>query len=228
AQRERDSAADALKIQRRDLSVAERDLGEKRALLKRAEDAAAEVLELATRRETLAGRRGLFDELTQAFGKKGVQALLIETAIPEIEREANTLLARMTDNQMHLTFETQRDTKKGDVSETLDIKIADGLGTRDYDAFSGGEAFRLDFAIRIALAKLLAKRAGARLETLVIDEGFGTQDARGRERLVEAITSVQGEFKQILVVTHIQELKEMFPVQIEITKTPQGSVWAIG
>jgi DNA repair protein SbcC/Rad50 len=228
AQRQRDAAADALKVQRRDLSVAERDLGEKRALLKRAEDAAVEMLELAARRETLASRRGLFDELTQAFGKKGVQALLIETAIPEIEREANTLLARMTDNQMHLTFETQRDTKKGDVSETLDIKIADGLGTRDYDAFSGGEAFRLNFAIRIALAKLLAKRAGARLETLVIDEGFGTQDARGRERLVEAITSVQGEFKQILVVTHIQELKELFPVQIEITKTPQGSVWAIG
>jgi DNA repair protein SbcC/Rad50 len=227
AQRQRDAATDALKAQRRDLSVAERDLGEKRALLTRAEDAAAELLELAARREALACRKDLFDELTQAFGKKGVQALLIETAIPEIEREANTLLARMTDNQMHLTFETQRDTKKGDVSETLDIKIADGLGTRDYDAFSGGEAFRLNFAIRIALAKLLAKRAGARLETLVIDEGFGTQDARGRERLVEAITSVQSEFKQILVVTHIQELKEMFPVQIEITKTPQGSVWAI-
>jgi exonuclease SbcC len=226
--RERDAAADALKVQRRELSVRERDLGERRADLKRAEDAAADLMEYAAQRDKLAGRKGLFDELTQAFGKKGVQALLIETAIPEIEREANHLLGRMTDNQMHLTFETQRDTKKGDVSETLDIKIADGLGTRDYDAFSGGEAFRLNFAIRIALAKLLAKRAGARLETLVIDEGFGTQDARGRERLVEAITSVQSEFKQILVVTHIQELKEMFPVQIEITKTPQGSVWAIG
>jgi exonuclease SbcC len=185
-------------------------------------------MECAARREALTERKGLFDELTLAFGKKGVQALLIETAIPEIEREANALLGRMTDNQMHLTFETQRDTKKGDVSETLDIKIADGLGTRDYDAFSGGESFRLNFAIRIALAKLLAKRAGARLETLVIDEGFGTQDARGRERLVEAITSVQSEFKHILVITHIQELKDMFPVQIEITKTPQGSVWAIG
>jgi exonuclease SbcC len=228
AVRAREAAADALKVQRRELSVRERDLGERRADLKRAEDAAAELLALAARRETLAGRKGLFDELTQAFGKKGIQAMLIETAIPEIEHEANSLLARMTDNQMHLTFETQRDTKKGDISETLDIKIADGLGTRDYDAFSGGEAFRLNFAIRVALAKLRAKRAGARLETLVIDEGFGTQDARGRERLVEAITSVQSEFKQILVVTHIQELKELFPVQIEITKTPRGSVWAIG
>ena len=228
ALREREAAAGALQVKRRELSVAERDLGEKRALLQRAEESAAELLERCAARDTLLGRKGVFDELTQAFGKKGVQALLIETAIPEIEREANHMLARMTDNQMHLTFETQRDTKKGDVSETLEIKIADGLGTRDYDAFSGGEAFRLDFAIRIALAKLLARRAGARLETLVIDEGFGSQDARGRERLVEAITSVQSEFKHILVITHIQELKDMFPVQIEITKTPQGSVWAIG
>ncbi|HNP74328.1 MAG TPA: SbcC/MukB-like Walker B domain-containing protein, partial [Kouleothrix sp.] len=200
---------------------------ERRADLKRAEEAAADLLEAEARRRALAERKGLFDELTLAFGKKGVQALLIETAIPEIEREANHLLGRMTDNQMHLTFETQRDTKKGDVAETLDIKIADGLGTRDYDAFSGGEAFRLNFAIRVALAKLLARRAGARLETLVIDEGFGSQDAKGRERLVEAITSVQGDFKHILVITHIQELKDLFPVQIEITKTPQGSVWAL-
>jgi exonuclease SbcC len=227
AVRARDAALAELQARRRELSVAERDLGEKRALLARAEEAAAELLEVEARRKQLIERKGMFDELTQAFGKKGVQALLIETAIPEIEREANNLLGRMTDNQMHLTFETQRDTKKGDVSETLEIKIADGLGTRDYDAFSGGEAFRLNFAIRVALAKLLARRAGARLETLVIDEGFGSQDARGRERLVDAITSVQTEFKHILVITHIQELKDLFPVQIEITKTPQGSVWAL-
>ncbi len=227
ALRERDAAQAELKARRNELLVRERDLAERRADLKRAEEAAADLLEAEARRRALAERKGLFDELTLAFGKKGVQALLIETAIPEIEREANHLLGRMTDNQMHLTFETQRDTKKGDVAETLDIKIADGLGTRDYDAFSGGEAFRLNFAIRVALAKLLARRAGARLETLVIDEGFGSQDAKGRERLVEAITSVQGDFKHILVITHIQELKDLFPVQIEITKTPQGSVWAL-
>ncbi|GAB4111258.1 MAG: SMC family ATPase [Roseiflexaceae bacterium] len=207
--------------------VAEKDLAEKQTLLNQAEDATARLLERESERRRMADRKGLFDELAQAFGKKGVQALLIETAIPEIEREANTLLGGMTDNQMHLRFETQAETKKGDVTETLDIKIADALGTRDYDAYSGGESFRVDFAIRVALAKLLARRAGARLETLVIDEGFGSQDARGRERLVEAITSIQRDFKQILVVTHIQELKDMFPVQIEIVKTPEGSRWSI-
>lgn len=226
--RQRDEASRTLVEQRGSLQVAQRDLIEKETGLKQALEAVDKLKHCEKEHRRLTKRKGLFDELAKAFGKKGIQAMLIETAIPEIEREANHLLSRMTDNQMHLTFETQRGTKKGDTSETLQIKIADALGTRDYDAYSGGESFRVDFAIRIALAKLLARRAGARLETLVIDEGFGSQDARGRERLVEAITSVQRDFRQILVVTHIQELKDMFPVQIEVTKTERGSVWTIG
>lgn len=227
ATREREMARAALDELDREVQVRQKELGERQADLRRAQQAGADLAEAEAQRLALVERKGLFDELVQAFGKKGLQAMLIETAIPELEREANRLLARMTDNQLHLTFETQRDTRKGEVAETLDIKIADALGTRVYDAYSGGEAFRLDFAIRIALSKLLARRAGARLETLVIDEGFGSQDARGRERLVEAITSVQSDFRRILVITHIQELKDLFPVQIEITKTPGGSVWTI-
>jgi exonuclease SbcC len=227
AQRERDAADAAQHAAHVELRVRNSDVVSWKVQLQAAEKAEEELLAAEAQRGAAAERKGLFDELGQAFGKKGLQALLIETAIPEIEREANELLGRMTDNQMHLTFETQGATKKGDTTETLEIKIADALGTRVYDAYSGGEAFRLDFAIRIALAKLLARRAGARLETLVIDEGFGSQDTRGRERLVEAITSVQPDFKRILVITHIQELKDMFPVQIEITKTPAGSRWAI-
>lgn len=211
----------------RQVQVAERDLAGKQMQLQQAERAAEELAGLEVERNGLRDRQSLFADLTTAFGKKGVQAMLIETAIPEIEQEANHLLTRMTDNQMHLRFVTQGATKKGDETETLEIEISDALGTRVYDAYSGGEAFRIDFAIRISLSRLLARRAGARLETLVIDEGFGSQDARGRERLVEAITSIHQDFRRILVITHIQELKDLFPVQIEITKTPQGSRWAL-
>jgi len=92
--------------------------------------------------------------------------------------------------------------------------------------FSGGEAFRINFALRIALAKLLARRAGAPLPTLVIDEGFGTQDNPGREKLIEAINSVQEDFQKIIVITHLEELKDVFPVRINVAKTPEGSrVW---
>jgi exonuclease SbcC len=89
--------------------------------------------------------------------------------------------------------------------------------------FSGGEAFRVNLAIRLALSRVLARRAGTRLQTLFIDEGFGTQDAKGRERLIEAIEQVKDEFALILVISHIEELKEAFSTRIEITKTAQGS-----
>jgi DNA repair protein SbcC/Rad50 len=56
-----------------------------------------------------------------------------------------------------------------------------------------------------------------------MDEGFGTQDAEGRQRLVEAINSVQDDFARILVITHIEELRDAFPVRIEVTKTRDGS-----
>jgi exonuclease SbcC len=165
----------------------------------------------------------IYRELAEAFGKRGVQALLIEVALPEIEIEANNLLSRMTDNRMHVKIETQRETKKGELRETLDIRINDGLETRNYEMFSGGEAFRINFALRIALSKLLARRAGAPLPTLIIDEGFGTQDSDGIEKLKEAINSIQDDFEKILVITHIEELKDAFPTRIDIVKDTEGS-----
>lgn len=180
------------------------------------------------RREELNAALAIYDELRSAFGVKGVPAMIIEAVVPEIEAEANYLLARMTAGRMHVRFETQRETQAGEVRETLEIKIADELGERPYENYSGGEQFRVNFAIRVALSRLLARRAGAQLQTLVIDEGFGTQDAQGRERLIEAINAVQDDFARILVITHIEELKDAFPARIEVTKTTDGSQVSIG
>ena len=197
--------------------------GEAKAKLKRLAELEIKNREKEGQRAEAAGQEKILRDLAQAFGKKGIQAMLIEMAIPEIEIEANKLLARMTDNRMHIKMETQRETKKGDVMETLDINISDELGTRNYEMFSGGEAFRIDFAIRIALSKLLARRAGAPLPTLIIDEGFGTQDSTGIEKIKEAITSIQDDFEKILVITHIADFKDAFPVRIEVVKTSEGS-----
>lgn len=168
--------------------------------------------------------QGLYNELRVAFGKNGVPAMIIETAIPELEAEANQLLARMTDGRMTLRLNTQREKVTGGVAETLDIEIADELGTRGYEMYSGGEAFRINFAIRIALSKMLARRAGAHLRTLFIDEGFGSQDGDGRNKLVEAINTIQTDFDMILVITHIDELRDSFPVHVVVDKTPSGSM----
>jgi exonuclease SbcC len=179
----------------------------------------------AARSELEGVRRGLslFEELREAFGKRGVPTMVIETAVPEVEQEANRLLSEMSGGRMRLRLETQRETKSGESRDTLELRISDELGTRAYELYSGGEAFRINFAVRIALSKLLARRAGAQLRALFIDEGFGTQDAAGRERLVAAIQSIQNDFDRILVITHLDELRDSFPARIEVTKTPSGS-----
>ena len=174
-----------------------------------------------------ANRRGLFEELAHAFGKSGVQALIIETVLPELEDEANRLLGQLTDNRMHVKMETQREKKTGGAQETLDINISDELGTRPYELYSGGEAFRINLALRIALSKLLAHRAGAPLPILFMDEGFGTQDGAGREKLLETINSIQSDFDKIIVITHIDEMKEAFPTRIQVTKGPEGSTFSV-
>ena len=171
--------------------------------------------------------QSIFQELVTAFGRQGVQAMLIETVVPRLEEEANLLLGRMTDNQMHVKLETQRERRsgRGEAIETLEINVSDALGPRSYEMYSGGEAFRVNLALRIALSKVLAQRMGAPLPTLFIDEGFGTQDGAGRERILDVISAIQDEFDKIIVITHLDDLKDIFPVRIEVQKDDQGSTF---
>jgi DNA repair protein SbcC/Rad50 len=168
-----------------------------------------------------------YQAIATATGKDGIQALLIEDAIPEIEQEANYLLSRLTNNQAHIFIESLRDLKKGGTKETLDIKISDQAGIRPYELFSGGEAFRIDFALRIAISKLLARRSGTPLQTLIIDEGFGSQDEEGLSHIMDALHKIQDIFSKIIIVSHLPAMKDQFPVQFFVEKRVQGSVVTI-
>ena len=204
------------------LRQAEVERGVLKNNITRCEELEAEIRALEEERVRLANDKSIYDELTIAFGKNGIQALVIESAIPQLQDEANDILGRVTENRMHLSLDLDEST-----SEQLEIRIADELGTRDYLTFSGGEAFRINFALRIALSRLLARRSGAPLPVLFIDEGFGSQDRLGQERLTEAIQSIQDDFEKIIVITHIDRIKEAFPVRIEVSKGERGSTFAI-
>jgi DNA repair protein SbcC/Rad50 len=180
--------------------------------------AAAEARTARTASKRLAG---LYDKLTKAFGRDGIPARIIGNAIPELRIEANRLLALLTDGQLAVSIDPVKETKSRGLKETLEVTVFDAAGgKRAYEMYSGGERLRIDFALRVALSRLLATRAGARLETLVVDEGFGSQDSEGRMRLLEAVMRIRSEFRTVLVITHIDELKEHFPVRIEVRKDP--------
>lgn len=201
-------------------SKLERERGEVEGKISRCYELRKRKGEIEGKLKQLRHEKGIYGLLAQAFGKDGIQAIIIGNAIDEIEEEANNLLKELTHGRASVAFELQRETEGGAVKETLDIKVSDELGTRPYELFSGGESFRIDFAIRIALAKLLAKRAGTRVRFLVIDEGFGSQDSDGLKQLIEAIHSIREDFDKILVITHLEHLKDSFPVRIEVTKDP--------
>lgn len=165
----------------------------------------------------------MYQQVAAAFSKNGVPALLIEDVIPELEAEANALLQKLTNNQAQIFIESVRDLKKGGVKETLDIQISDGSGIRPYEMFSGGEAFRIDFALRIAISKLLARRAGTALQTLIIDEGFGSQDEEGLHHIMDSLYAIQHDFAKIIIVSHLPLMKDNFPVHFVIEKGPLGS-----
>jgi exonuclease SbcC len=197
--------------------------------VERQEKLGQELIAETARLTALQDEQSIYQELSTAFGRQGVQAMLIETVVPRLEDETNALLGRMTDNRMNINLETQREraSGQGDPRETLEIMVSDELGPRSYEMYSGGEAFRINLALRIALSKVLAQRMGAPLPTLFIDEGFGTQDTVGRERILDVISAIGDDFEKVLVITHLDDLKEAFPVRIEVLKDESGSTFWI-
>ena len=204
-----------------DVNDAQQTLGKLNERLEQAERDREALEEARASLSSCKENRQLYKHLRTAFGKHGIPSLIIEETLPEIEERANRILDRLTDGRMHVRLETLKEKKSGGTTETLDIIITDEQGVpRPYETFSGGESFRVNFALRVALAQLLAERSGVRVRTLVIDEGFGTQDEDGIERLVEAIQAIRQDFAKILVITHLPRLKTAFPVRIEVEKDP--------
>jgi exonuclease SbcC len=98
------------------------------------------------------------------------------------------------------------------------------LGGKTNEFFSGGESFKIDLALRIALVKLLTQKSGQAIRTFIIDEGFGSQDTQSLEKMIDVLYALQNEFDLIILISHLTDMKEQFPGQFFIRKTPTGSV----
>ena len=166
----------------------------------------------------------IYNNLVILLNRDNLQASLIDHYVPIIEYEANTILNVLSDGKSSLMIESTRDLKSGKSKETLDIIIVDGAGARPYEFFSGGEAFRIDLAIRIGLSKVLAKQAGVNLKTLIIDEGFGSQDTISLEIVMQSLYKLQDDFDLIVLVSHLTSMKNEFPYQLLVQKTHKGTI----
>lgn len=222
--RDLDQLQAVLQDRRRQLAALAEQIGGIKAVLAALEADQQERDQLVADLEPKAKRWTRYQTLIKAFGRDGIPALIIENAVPQLERIANEILGQMSKGKHYVRFETQRELKSRDgVAETLDIMIGDWTAERPYETFSGGEQLRIDYAIRFALAELLAQRAGSKVEWLTIDEGLGSQDAEHRALVLEAIKSVAGRFRRVLVITHIEDAQAAFD-QIIRFKNADGGV----
>jgi DNA repair exonuclease SbcCD ATPase subunit len=150
--------------------------------------------------------------LEGAFDKNGIPTRIIESVIPEIELESNKLLEVLSDRKLRLEISTQKTLKSGGIGETLDIAVLSDLNRRLYDSLSGGEKFRIDLAIRIALSSVLARRNNFKISTLIIDEGFGSLDELGKIKFVELSQQLRPQFERVIVVTHT-DIRDMYAAE---------------
>jgi exonuclease SbcC len=199
------------------------EAAERRAELARLESLAAEQTAARTAAAGLRARHGVLLTLAE-FYKQAPLLIMEHEAIPALEEDANRILARISVHGMRVRFETQRALKTRDgLVDGLEIVVTDQAGERSLACYSGGQRFQVHLAIRIALAKLQARRAGAGIETFCVDEGFGSQSAEALAGVLQALRAVQDEFPLLLVISHVEAMRDVFPTRIEVTGGPLGS-----
>lgn len=189
------------------------------AMLERIAKAESDLAEAQSTLKVLNAESDLLAQLERAYGRDGIPALVIENAaIPAIEAEANRILAEFA-TTYRLELRTQRELKSGDgLADTLDVVLVGEQGTeRPYETFSGGERSRINVALRIGLARLLAHRKGAETRILILDEIEYLDDA-GQIALAGILQGLSSEFETILTVSHSAGLRKAFDQVIEVVK----------
>lgn len=194
--------------------------------LQEIEQAEKDIKDLNSKIDELTLLKEDYDSLISTYSKSGIPADIIANSVPEIEEEVNKILDILCHGSITVEFRTQKQTKTKSKSknpnsiETLEIIINDKDGSRTYETYSGGEQFRVDFACHVGLSKFLTKRAGAIMDFFIVDEGLGSQDEDARAQFIQSVSQLTKVFKQVMVVTHIEEMKDAFGNKILISKDP--------
>lgn len=160
----------------------------------------------------------IFEKMVKMFGKSGIQALLLEAVIEDLQKTANRILSSISD-QFSISLETQRVGSDGiSTVETLDLNVKKDGALCGFSSLSGGEQFRIALSLRIALSEIATQHGGSALEFLLLDEINSPLDKSGVETLfINIIKQLENKYK-ILVITHDDSLKERFENVLDVSK----------
>lgn len=153
-----------------------------------------------------------------AFGSNGIKAIMIDYVIPRLEDSINSILEKLSDFRIRL--DTQKSgAGKDTVLEGLFITIYNELGEElDFDSYSGGEKLKITVAISEALAEI--QKVGFR----ILDELFIGLDEESTEKFADVMTALQERFGQMICISHLRNIKDLFEEKITVSKVNGNSV----
>lgn len=163
-----------------------------------------------------------YQQLVDVFSQKGIPAIIIENTIAEVENITNEYLAELG-SVYKILIKSQKETKTGDVRETLDIIIEAPEGVRNYNMYSGGEKTIIDLSLRLALSTVLSSRNSVHFDCVFLDEVIASLDEENRENFLKFIKLLSNKFSQIYIISHIAELRDIFDHSLKVVRSFDGS-----
>ena len=152
--------------------------------------------------------------LKEALSPRGIKAVVIDYIVPQLEERINSILEQMSDFRIRLDTQKATADEEG-VKEGLFITVINDLREElSFSNYSGGEKVKITIAISEALASLM-NQIGFR----IMDENIISLDKESTEGFVIVLEKLQEKFPQLLVISHLQEVKDIFEKQIKIIKT---------
>ena len=172
----------------------------------------AQIEQLKGQRPQLLEKKRKVALIKDAFGSKGVETVVLDYLLPKLEDQINIVLAKLSDFRIRL--DTQRKSTDGDsVIEGLYITIINETNEEmAYENYSGGEKLKITVAISEALASM--QKVGFRL----FDETFLGLDENSTESFAKILAILQGKFQQILCISHLPQIKDLFDIKLLVTK----------
>ena len=156
--------------------------------------------------------------------KISFQRYYLATMFKEVIEEANNRLEKMSGGRYR--FKNKEDIGDRRRKAGLDFEILDEYtGTaRPVETLSGGESFLASLSLALGLAAVVQNNSGGiKLDTIFIDEGFGTLDIETLDFAMKALIELQSGGRLVGIISHVEELKNQIPVRLEVFKTKTGS-----
>jgi exonuclease SbcC len=138
---------------------------------------------------------------------------LIGRIRPTLARVAKQLLAEMTEGKYN-------DLELDENYETL---IYDNGQKFGLERFSGGEKDLANLCLRLAISNMISESSGAEFSFIILDEVFGSQDIQRKENILKALASLKGRFRQIFLITHIEDIKDSVDNLITVVESEDGT-----